>query len=57
MTAYKILWIDIDDPNGEVGDSIYEGKDAAEAMYELTRDCSGSGVDIEILSVSEYTEG
>lgn len=54
--TFKILYVDIDDREGQVFDSYYEGETGKEAIDALTEDCSGAGYDIEVIGINELQD-
>jgi hypothetical protein len=53
LHLFKIIYVDIDDREAGEQETTWAEKDAETAAYEFTYDASGSGYDVEIISVEK----
>jgi hypothetical protein len=53
MQLFNIIYVDIDDRDAGEQETSWVGTDADTAAYEFTYDASGSGYDVEIVSVQQ----
>ncbi len=53
MDLFKIIYVDVDDREAGEQETTWAEKDADTAAHEFAWDASGSGYDVEIISVEK----